>query len=336
MEELKLLFNSELAIIPKVSILIPTFKRLELLEEALISALSQNSTIDFEVVVVDNDQSIETLMLIKRLHLNFPKVNLKLYQQKINVGLYGNWNTCLLLGDANWMTILSDDDLLQHDWLDEMWKHKVQHNNAVALACETDFTSKEYKKCERNYFVSLFCNFRKKKENILRKITVLDYFIAMPHQGCLGILFKRDVAKSFGGFNYKYHPCADFKLLSDIATLGFTYGIKKPLATYRTEVNISSTPEYVYLGLTKNKEIQLGLVEMINLKNKSILQSYINLFCARSILGPRKIFQNYPPIQSFIKENKVSFRFSTMRYIFLKCVLIFISNRKNNSIPQHK
>jgi len=40
---------------PEVSIMIPAFRRLHLLDEAIRSALAQRTRIPFEVVVVDND-----------------------------------------------------------------------------------------------------------------------------------------------------------------------------------------------------------------------------------------------------------------------------------------
>ena len=95
------IFNSNNKEDPSVSILIPTFRRINLLESAILSAIKQDTVLDYEIIVVDNDQSKDSLDLIKKLSQKFPSANLKLYQNSENIGLYGNWNACLLLGRSN-------------------------------------------------------------------------------------------------------------------------------------------------------------------------------------------------------------------------------------------
>ncbi len=92
---------------PRVSILIPTFNRQDMLREAVESALAQTYP-DLEVVVSDNastDGTRETMAAYAgnarfRYHCN-PE----------NLGMVGNWRQAVRdLATGDWFLILSDDD----------------------------------------------------------------------------------------------------------------------------------------------------------------------------------------------------------------------------------
>ena len=297
------IFNNNDKKDPSLSILIPTFKRINLLENAIISAIKQDTSLDYEIIVVDNDQSKDSLELIRKLSKNFPYANLTLYQHRQNIGLYGNWNACLSLGRAIWMTILSDDDLLKPNWLRVMWEAKDNLRDPILLGCELEFNNPNYHYYE---FFKNCVNFIERKiysQISLINLSILDYFIEMPHQGCLGIIFNRNAAINCGGFDPSYHPCADYKLLSNLAFLKKSYLIKKKLATYLIGVNVSKNPDIVYQGISINKKIQENLISYMSFKINFIYQWYVNLFLARSISGFRKHFRKNHKIQNFIKKK---------------------------------
>ena len=310
-----------------MTILIPTYKRPHLLKNAVISAMKQRSEIPYEIIVVDNNQSAEVLILLSSLHLKFPKTNLKLYQHSQNIGLYGNWNSCLQLGNSDWISILSDDDVLHSNWLEEMWKFKIKTKNALVLGCGVKLITKDNKELKNENLLLRWYNRLYSQKTAIRKLSALDYFIGMPHLGCLGLLINRQAAQQANGFISSFHPCSDFKMLADIVSNERTYITNKVLATYQTEGNTSSNPEIAYLGLSMNRKIQMGLIDKIPLRKKSILTAYIGFFCAKSVLGMRRHLQNYPPITKYIKDNKVPIKFTSLRYFFLKLLLLFISKK---------
>jgi glycosyltransferase involved in cell wall biosynthesis len=94
---------------PRVSIVIPTFNRLAMLEEAVRSALAQRHP-DLEVLVSDNasDDGTEAAMQAHRLDPRF-----RYHRNATNLGMVGNWRKAVLeLARGDWFLILSDDDLL--------------------------------------------------------------------------------------------------------------------------------------------------------------------------------------------------------------------------------
>lgn len=310
-----------------VSILIPTFRRIEILDKAILSAIKQKTEIDYEIIIVDNDQSKDSLNLIKKLSSEFPSSKLMLYQHLENTGLYGNWNSCLYLGSAPWVTILSDDDYLRYDWLREIWEAKESLKDPILLSCNLDFNKEKYYKYK---FFKNFISFYKK--NILsnlkiRKLSVLDYFIEMPHGAGLGVLFNRKAAVACGGFNKDYHPCADYKLFADISFLKKSYLINKELALYNIgSNNISLNPETVFQALLMNRKIQNNLLANLPLGSNFIYRWYINLFMAQSVSGYRKQYRSYIKIKNYFERTNLNFKLNSILYLIVKTILLIIAS----------
>jgi glycosyltransferase involved in cell wall biosynthesis len=98
---------------PLLSICIPTFRRGDLLVEAVQSALNQDWGGALEIVVVDNDpESGGVEALVARLP-RLRDANFRYYVNGENIGMFGNWNRAIQLGRGEWHTTLHDDDLLE-------------------------------------------------------------------------------------------------------------------------------------------------------------------------------------------------------------------------------
>ncbi len=106
---------------PKYSIVIPTYRRPELLRESLQSAIGQQRVSEYEIIVVDNnaDESVsnsKTLEVIKE--FDSPKV--VYYKNEENIGIYGNTLRAAQLAKGEYVALLNDDDLLHPHYLDVM------------------------------------------------------------------------------------------------------------------------------------------------------------------------------------------------------------------------
>lgn len=99
---------------PMISILIPVFNRVDLIEQTVACALSQNY-LNFEVVIVDNASTDESWSLLKTLYLNNPQV--RLYRNDSNVGPVRNWLKCVEAAEGEYAKILWSDDLITPDFL---------------------------------------------------------------------------------------------------------------------------------------------------------------------------------------------------------------------------
>ena len=95
-----------------VSVIIPTHNRITMLEEALISVLSQNFDGIVEIIVVDDNSQDKTSEFIREKH---PEVHLISLQQ--NVGAYAARNRALLEAKGKYIAFLDSDDLWEKNYL---------------------------------------------------------------------------------------------------------------------------------------------------------------------------------------------------------------------------
>lgn len=97
--------------LPDVTIIIPTYKRLESLKRALASVWKQDISNDkFDVLVLDNDPTLKNETQVYLSGLN--RDNLYYYKNRENLGAYGNMNRCMELARTDWVAMLHDDDVL--------------------------------------------------------------------------------------------------------------------------------------------------------------------------------------------------------------------------------
>jgi len=104
--------------VPKFTIIIPTYKRYEFLEQALCSAVNQENFSDYEIVISDNDAEGEetgkNLELLDK--INSDKVIY--YRNERNIGIYGNTLRAARLAHGAYVVLLNDDDLLHPRYLE--------------------------------------------------------------------------------------------------------------------------------------------------------------------------------------------------------------------------
>ena len=105
---------------PALTIAIPTFRRFELLVEAVRSALVQRFDGHVEVIVVDNDPDSDGAARLVALLPELAHANFRYYVNAENIGMFGNWNRCIELGRGEWHTLLNDDDLLDPEFVSRM------------------------------------------------------------------------------------------------------------------------------------------------------------------------------------------------------------------------
>lgn len=116
---------------PKVSICIPTFNGADYIQSALASVLRQQYQ-DFEVVIVDNCSTDQTVALIEKLSLQTEKI--RFFKNEQNIGLAANLNKCLEYARGEYIKYLCVDDLLLPECLGQMVEALDAHP-AVSLVC---------------------------------------------------------------------------------------------------------------------------------------------------------------------------------------------------------
>ena len=97
---------------PKVSVILPTYNRVNYLLESVNSILEQSFT-DFELIISDNASTDNTEEIVKGI-----KDKRIVYNRNAkNIGVSRNYNKCLELCTGEYIQIFSDDDIMMKDCL---------------------------------------------------------------------------------------------------------------------------------------------------------------------------------------------------------------------------
>ncbi len=233
--------NMEHKHIPLVTIAIPTYRRLELLKEAIASVLAQIEVVDFEIVIVDNDDTGEYSTQIVNYLTTIADERIYYYRNSQNIGVFGNWNRCIELARGKWMTILCDDDILFNNYLQQMFKVINSDSNINRVECKyLKFTHVDKIKIPlRQRIKQVLVNYLFGVTKVIDlQMYIADCFTA-PH----GQLYKTEYARNIGGFNYRFIPAADyvFNVLYVYKYTGIIQ-INEYLCGYRILCNESTRP----------------------------------------------------------------------------------------------
>lgn len=114
--------------LPKVLIIIPTYEGKQLLEEHLPSVMSTDYP-NYDVVVVDNASSDETLKFLKQ---NFPKI--KIIENRRNLG-FGRANNKAFMKypDYDFYALLNNDMDVEADWLSKLVNSMIHDSKIAAV-----------------------------------------------------------------------------------------------------------------------------------------------------------------------------------------------------------
>lgn len=122
--------------IPQVAIVITNWNERHYVEACLRSLYAQNFQ-DFEIFVVDNASSDDSVAVIQR---DFPEVNL--IQNEANLGLCAANNRGILATDAEFVAILNNDTELEPDWLGQLVEAMQSDSQIGMCACKMLLTDR--------------------------------------------------------------------------------------------------------------------------------------------------------------------------------------------------
>ncbi len=134
---------------PLISICIPTYNGSEFIFETLETAINQTYT-NIEIIITDDCSTDNTLEICEE----FAKkdVRIKIYKNKQNLGLVGNWCKSIEKSNSDWIKFLFQDDLLTPNCVQEMIATALEHNvNFVISNREYIFEKNVPKNIIKNY-----------------------------------------------------------------------------------------------------------------------------------------------------------------------------------------
>ena len=121
-----------------ISVVIPAFRSGSLIKESINSVLSQTFQ-NFEIVIVDNNASLETRNVIKEMSILYPEKIRVIHEQKQGNGSARNLGIRESRGE--YIALLDDDDLMYPQRLEKQLNAIKQHPNAALVYCNLDCVS---------------------------------------------------------------------------------------------------------------------------------------------------------------------------------------------------
>ena len=186
-------------LVPDLSIMIPTYRRPDLLKYAIESVVQQrNYNITIELVVVDNDANTSDNRIENLVYECLP-FNIRLYRNKENIGMFGNWNRCIELARSPKLTILNDDDLLHPDFIKLCYSPIGKEMRASSWVIFGEGHNYIWGEREQLGNVEPFL-----------PVKVYELLSGNPIPGSLGMIMDKDCAVAIGGYDAGLWPTSDY------------------------------------------------------------------------------------------------------------------------------
>jgi len=193
----------------KVSVIIPTFNRFNLISRAIDSVLNQTIK-PFEIIVVDDGSSDNTSTFIKR---NYKSV--KLIKQN-NLGVSKARNVGIKNSSGDWIALLDSDD--------EWKKNKLEVQ--IKSLSEYDY----YSVCHTNeIWIRNGIRVNQKKRHQKYGGDIFDKCLDICRISPSSIIFKKNIINEIGWFDEGLSICEDYDLWLRITANFKILFIDKPL-----------------------------------------------------------------------------------------------------------
>lgn len=187
---------------PKVTIIVPCYNHPKYLKKALLSAVNQDYNEEYEIVVVDNDDSSNYTQNRKIVEeLGNPKIIY--YHNEKNIGGIGNWNRGVELARAPYITYCHDDDMLLPNCLTLLMENC--HGDKAIFGLRNHIDKNDRVTFETKLQPKFFSIIKPRR---VREYTLMHHFL-FPMGFCVGSLYNRDIFIKLGGFGTDYSPSDD-------------------------------------------------------------------------------------------------------------------------------
>lgn len=250
------------------TIAIPTFNRVVDLKVALQSVYRQEGSIDFNVMVVDNnpDRNDDTEIFLREKYMHME--NFVYVKNAQNIGMAGNWNRLFQLVKTPYLIMLHDDDCLFPFFL-------VYINELLNKIPDVSIINSR-KKMWNGVLLTYPVSNKVPTSYILHSIrtNLYTYEVHAP-SGCL---FKVNDIHEIGGFDEKTYPSIDY-----VTILKLLLANKKILTTtdslmfYRHIDNTSSKESTIRKWIELEYYLKKELGERLNLNkiHRNFLLYYV-------------------------------------------------------------
>lgn len=217
---------------PRVSVCIVTYNHEKYIENALLSALTQRTKFDFEVIVGDDGSTDGTLAAIRRVAERFP--NLRVIAHPKNIGVTDNYLSVHDSAQGEYVAHLDGDDF----WLPDKLQAQVDVLDARPECAVAWHPLIAFDETGAHYIVG---DHGKLLRELLKKpyIELSDALIAYGVTGYHSSCMYRRSARTL--FAYSHPFLIDYRLSLSFLESGAGYHMKRPYGCYRAFHDQSAT-----------------------------------------------------------------------------------------------
>ena len=364
-----LLYDNNAVKKPYITVFIPTYKRLNLLKEALDSVLNQqNPDFEWDILILDNQEydgkQNETEKYLRSLNCN----KISYYRNEKNLKVADNFNRGFILARGLWLMMLHDDDLLISNTLCKMGKaiefltqRKGKPLGAVSalgyqFKYDPDNPDKHKKilKQINNNFISKSMSYKFYKQTHFYPLFTGHIGGSAPTNGST---YNREALISIGGFNDELGIMADMVANYCLENNYSVYLTSEPYGFYRWGCNQSSSYDITHKIIEDGYKFR----EYVFSKNifTKIWGMFFGIFLYRyfleTVLGMRRVVsQEYVLPQDYydicnIKPPKLLFKlwrrlvpktYEKIRYIKSRAIAKraekYFKNKEQNICKQYQ
>lgn len=251
---------------PLLSIVIPTYRRSDMLAEAVRSAIGQDFAQPFEVVVVDDDSMS---LGHKRLRDTVPEiaqVNFRYLRNRANLGMYPNMNRCVVAARGEWVTILHDDDLLDPNFAQSMFDildHRPAIRGLISRKRTIDERSTGYRQSRLKRLVRPLLHLWQFAGRRTRRIRPPRLFWGSVLGNTVGFVCRKADVQAIGGFNPAEHPVCDHFFFTRFAAQFRLEQTSDMLAAIRVADNSLLNKETQLVSLRGGIDLQRAMVGVL-------------------------------------------------------------------------
>ena len=200
---------------PILSIIILNYNSGDYLSKCLLSLVNSITKYKFEVIVVDNASTDESIKSLSK----YPNLNLKIIKNKKNIGFAAGNNIGIKKTDpkSNYLLFLNPDTIINSDTIEKIVSFMDKNPQASASTCKIILakTGQIQPECHRGFPTPWrsFCYFSGLSKLFPKSPIFSGYFLGHldltkthPIEACVGafILIRRPVGDTIGWWNQKY------------------------------------------------------------------------------------------------------------------------------------
>lgn len=194
----------------KLSIILVNWNTKDILKQTILSILNETKSIDYEIIVVDNNSRDGSVEMIKK---DFPSV--VLIENKVNKGFAGGNNAALKIARGEYLMLLNSDTIVLNQALEKLVKFLDENKDVMMIGPKLVGKGGEFQEvCRKNLpniknsFLYLF-GIKNKRENSYRTKTNPDESGYWESISGATMMIRREVYEKIGGLDERYFMYAE-------------------------------------------------------------------------------------------------------------------------------